>query len=112
MTRIEAGAGCVEVIWIANPFRADKFEAAWRPAAEAVLKFGASGYLFLRAKEDQQRFTQLAFFDSKLDWERYWYSAEIADARAEAAGLFQVPVLPQWHGVVGAGSLTTEVLES
>jgi hypothetical protein len=101
---VRAGPGVVEVSWVANPFRGDRFEEAWAPAAEAALTYGASGYLFLRSKEDQLSFTQLAFFEQKLDFERYWYSEEIAEARALAAGLFQVPVLPQWHAVVAAGS--------
>jgi hypothetical protein len=101
---IRWGPGVVEIAWVANPFRGDAFEEAWAPSAEAVLKYGASGYLFLRSKEDRLRFTQLAFFETKLDFERYWYSEEIAAARALAVGLYQVPVLPEWHSVVGAGS--------
>jgi hypothetical protein len=100
-----AGQVLVEVPWIANPFKGDAFEEAWRPAAEAALKYGATGYLFLRSKEDLLKFTQLAFFDSKLDFERYWYSEEISEARALAAGLFQVPVVPVWHGVVAAAEI-------
>ncbi len=51
---------------------------------------------------------QIASFASKLDFERYWYSEEIAEARAEAMGLFQVPVLPVWLRAVDAGEVTTE----
>ena len=39
----------VQIKWVANPFRGDKFEAAWRPAAEKVLDYGATWWTFLRA---------------------------------------------------------------
>jgi hypothetical protein len=95
----------VEIRWAVNPFRGDKFEEAWRPAAEAALDYGATGWAFFRAQEGLLDFIQYAFFPTKLDFERYWYSEEIAEARAQAAGLFQVPVLPLFHRIVGQGSL-------
>jgi hypothetical protein len=98
-------SGVVQISWVANPFRADRFEAAWLPAAEAALDFGASSWAFFRSREDQLLFEQFAFFDDKLDFERYWFSEDISRARANAAGLFQVPVVPAWLGVVGAGSV-------
>lgn len=96
----------VMILWHANPFRGDKFEDAWRPAAQAALDYGASSWTFIRSKDDPLDFIQLASFESKTDWERYWYSEELADARAEASGLYQVPILPQWLRVVDAGALT------
>ena len=67
----------------------------------------------LRSKDDPLDFTQIAVFRSKLDFERYWFSEQLAEARAEAAGLFQVPVLPMTFRVVDAGELqTVEELET
>ena len=98
------GASVVEVRWIANPWRGDRFEALWAPVAEAALDYGATAYAFLRSKEDQAVFTQLAFgFETKLGWERYWLSEEVSSARAQAAGLFQVPVYPEWQSLLGFG---------
>ena len=97
----------VMILWHANPFRGDKFEDAWRPAAQAALDYGASSWAFFRSKDDPLDFIQLASFENKIDFERYWYSEEIADARADAGGLYQVPVLPQWLRVVDAGQLTS-----
>ena len=94
-----------KIVWHANPFRGDKFEDAWRPAAEAAIDFGATSWAFLRSKDDPLDFTQIAVFRSKLDFERYWYSEQLAEARAEAAGLFQVPVLPMTFRVVDSGEL-------
>jgi hypothetical protein len=100
------GEGLVVVIpWPINPFRGDKFEAAWLPAAEAALDFGATGWALFRSKEGGLDFTQLAFFPTKLDFERYWYSEEIGKAREDIAGLYQVPLLPEFHKVSGMGSL-------
>jgi hypothetical protein len=98
------GSGLVMVHWVANPFRGDKFEALWAPVAERVLDYGANGYAFFRQREDQAKFTQLAFFDDKVEWERYWLSEEVSDARVQAQGLFHVPVLPEWHAIVGYAS--------
>ena len=95
----------VQIKWVANPFRGDKFEDAWRPAAESVLKYGATWWAFLRAAEGRLDFTQLAIFHDKSDFDRYWYSEEIAEARALASGLYQVPVLPTFHEVAGIGAL-------
>ncbi len=100
------GALMVQIKWVANPFRGDKFDEAWRPNAEAVLRYGATWWAFLRAAEGRLDFTQLALFHDKLDFDRYWYSEEIAEARALASGLFQVPVLPTYHEISGIGELT------
>ncbi|MFL5781196.1 MAG: hypothetical protein ACJ760_07785 [Thermoleophilaceae bacterium] len=106
----------VLIAWHANPFRGDKFEDAWRPAAAAAIDYGATFWAFLRSKDDPLDFMQIASFASKVEFERYWYSEEIAEARAEASGLFQVPVLPMWLRAVDAGelveSLAAETSES
>ena len=101
----ERGDLVVVIPWAINPFRGDKFEEAWLPAAAAALDFGATGWALYRSKEGGLDFTQLAFFQTKLDFERYWYSEEIGHAREQAAGLFQVPLLPEFHRVAGTGSL-------
>jgi hypothetical protein len=95
----------VQVLWAANPFRGDKFEAAWLPAAEAVLDYGATGWAFFRSQDGLLDFTQLAFFADKAGWESYWYSEEISEARTKASGLYQVPVLPLPYWIAGMGTL-------
>ena len=94
----------VEIVWHANPFRGDAFEAAWRPAAEAALDYGASYWALLRAQEGRLDFIQHAIFPAKSDFERYWYSEQLAQARTEVAGLYQVPLLPAFHSIVGVGA--------
>ena len=100
------------ILWHANPFRGDKFEDAWRPAAAAAIDYGATYWALLRSKDDPLDFIQVAAFREKVDFERYWYSEEISEARAEAMGLFQVPVLPIWLRAVDAGELTPDVSEA
>ena len=102
------GDNVVFILWHANPFRGDKFEDAWRPAAAAALDYGATYWAFMRSKDDPLDFMQIAAFRDKTEFERYWFSEEIAEARAEAMGLFQVPVLPMWLRAVDAGELVKE----
>ena len=103
-----AGPTMVVVKWVANPFRGDKFEEAWTPAAEAVLDYGATWWSLLRASDGRLDFIQLALFPDKTDFDRYWYSEEIAAARALASGLYQVPVLPSYWEIPGMGQLQPE----
>jgi hypothetical protein len=98
-----------EIKWVANPFRGDAFEEIWLPAAEAVLDFGATGWALFRDKDGALDFTQLAFFPTKLDFERYWYSDEIGEVRAQAAGYYQVPILPTFHTISGSGTLAPAI---
>ena len=94
----------VEIQWHINPFRGDKFLKVWAPAAEAALDYGASYWALLRSQEGGLEFRQQAVFPTRGDFDRYWYSEEIAEARIEASGLYQVPLLPEYHTIVGAGA--------
>jgi hypothetical protein len=103
---VEEGGTVVTILWHSTPFRGDKFEEAWRPVAALALDYGATFWAFLRSKDDPADFTQIAVFDSKTEWDRYWYSEEVSEARAEASGFYEVPILPIWHRVVATGELT------
>jgi hypothetical protein len=106
------GDTVLEINWITNPFRAEKFRDLWLPAAEAVLDFGATGWALIRSGDDPQHFVQLALFANKLDFERYWYSAEIVDYRVQVTGLFQVPIQPVWYTVEGTGAIVPQGLSA
>jgi hypothetical protein len=94
------------IYWQVNGFRGDKFEDAWRPAARAVLDYGATSWMLFRSQDDPLSFIQMASFPTKTDFDRYWFSEEIAEARAAVSGYFQLPVIPKWLRVVDAGELS------
>jgi hypothetical protein len=94
---------CVEIRWPINPFRGDKFAEGWRPAAEAALDYGATYWSFCRAHDGRLDFVQTGVFPSKAHFERYWYSERLAQYRIDLAGTYQVPILPTYWEVLGAG---------
>ncbi|MGE5636260.1 MAG: hypothetical protein ACM3UV_04870 [Nocardioidaceae bacterium] len=94
----------VEIRYAANPFRGDRFEAAWGPVAEAAIDYGATYWALLRNDDGRLDFLQHAIFPSKADFERYWYSERVAQARTECSGLYQVPLLPTFWEVAGVGA--------
>jgi hypothetical protein len=93
----------VMIRWPINPFRGDRFEEEWLPVAEAVLDYGATQWSFTRALDGRLDFIQTALFPSKHDFERYWYSPEVSETRVRIAGIYQVPLVPTFWEVVGAG---------
>jgi hypothetical protein len=93
----------VHIKWPINPFRGDKFAEGWLPAAEAVLDYGATEWAFYRATDGRLDFLQTAVFPSKAHFERYWYSERIAEIRTQLAGTYQVPLLPTFQEILGAG---------
>jgi hypothetical protein len=107
---LEQDFSFIVINWVANPFRGDKFEEGWAPTAAAATRYGARGWAFTRSKDDPLSFMQLAAFERKIDFERYWLAEETAEARARCSGLYQVPILPIWFHSVGFG-LVSETIE-
>jgi hypothetical protein len=93
-----------EIRWPINPFRGDKFAEGWLPIAEAAQDYGATSWAFYRALDGRLDFIQHAIFPSKADFERYWYSETVAQARTELAGYYQVPLLPTFWEITGSGA--------
>jgi hypothetical protein len=106
----DKGRTMVEINWQIVPFRGDRFAELWARPAAAVLDYGAHAYSFDRSKDDPLKFKQVSYFDTKTEWERYWFSEEISDARTQIAGLYQVPLAFGWYKVVGADRRTIEEL--
>jgi hypothetical protein len=98
-------AGVVHIPWYSTLFRSDKFALALAEIAPVALRYGATDYVVYRSDDDRYKFLHCATFESKLDFERYWYGEEFASWRADYASWFQVPVVYVWHQVVAAGSL-------
>ena len=99
----------VIIPWVANPFRGDRLEEEWTPSAEAATRYGAKAWAFIRSTDDPLSFTQVALFDKKMDFDRYWLSDEISEARARIGGIYQVPLLPTWYEAVGLGVVSDQM---
>jgi hypothetical protein len=93
----------VMIRWPINPFRGERFAEEWLPVAEAVLDYGATEWAFTRAIDGRLDFIQTALFPSKEAFEQYWYSEEVSQKRVEIAGIYQVPLVPTFWEVLGAG---------
>jgi hypothetical protein len=101
-------AGVVHVPWYATVFRGDKLEAALKEIAPIALRYGASSYAVHRNRDDPYKLLQMATFESKSDWERYWNGPDMIRFRAVNQSLYQVPLLYSWADVVVEGYLDEE----
>ncbi len=99
-------AGTVIVPWYATGFRADDFERELGEVAAKALRYGASSYAVYRAHDDRYRFQQLAAFEEKLDWERFWEGAEMSYFRTIHSSWYQVPVLYGWWDLSASGAIS------
>ena len=90
-------AGVVHIPWYATLFRGDRLAAAVSEVAAVSLRYGATQYRVHRSQDDAYRITQMVWFESRLDWQRYWEGPEMVAFRAEWMSKYQVPVLYVWH---------------
>ena len=73
--------------WHVHPFRADRWLEAWRPALDRGQ----------RTDRHPGRVPSPPRDPDHADFERYWYSEEIAALREEALNYYNKPLLPTWH---------------
>jgi quinol monooxygenase YgiN len=104
--------GCVHIPWYATGFRGDGLEEALAEVAPIALRYGATSYHVYRYREDRYRFLQVATFEDKMDWERYWGGPEMTRFRQVHSGWYQVPVLYQWADISAEGSLPRDPVTS
>ena len=88
--------------WHINPFRADRFLDLWEPSAAKAPAYGAKCWSLTRSTVAPLAFRQTMVWESRADFERYWYSEEIEHARAAIIDLYDIPLLPAWHILVAA----------
>ena len=105
-------AGVVHIPWYATGFRGDKLAEAVALGAAASIRYGATQYSVQRSRDDRYKILQMVWFESKLDWERYWLGPEMVNLRANCSGWFQIPVLYVWHDEVAADVVTVEAAAS
>ena len=88
--------------WHIAPFRVDRFLDLWEPAAAKMPSYGAKSWSLTRSNDDSLAIRQTSVWESRSDFERYWFSEEIEKARTAAIDLFDLPILPTWHTLLAA----------
>jgi hypothetical protein len=96
-------AGVVHIPWYATLFRGDQLEGALEEISAIAMRYGATEYAVYRSRDDAYKFLQLATFESKTDFERYWNGEEFSIWRGDFSGFYTVPVLYVWHDLVVRG---------
>ena len=86
--------------WHIAPFRADRFLDNWEPAAAKMPAYGAKSWSLTRAIDDPNEFQQTSVWEQRSDFERYWFSPEIENARQSIIDIYDIPLLPTWHTLV------------
>ena len=98
-------AGVVHIPWYATGFRHDKLAAALAGIAPVAVRYGARSYGVYRFRDDRYKFLQLAEFEDKLDFDRYWHGPELTDFRVLCSSWYQVPVTYSWADLIIEGTL-------
>jgi len=88
--------------WHIAPFRADRWLDLWEPAAARMPAFGAKSWSLIRSVDDPLKFQQTMVWESRADFERYWYSDEVRQAREQTVAYYDILLLPEWHTLLGA----------
>ena len=98
-------AGVAQIPWYATLFRCDEFAEALTEIAPIAMRYGATDYLVYRNRDDMYKFQQCATFESKSQFEAYWYGPEFNHFRAAYSSYYQVPVLYVWNDMIVQGAL-------
>ena len=96
-------AGVAQIPWYATLFRGDTFAQALAEIAPIAMRYGATDYLVYRNRDDMYKFLQCATFESKSDFEAYWYGPEMTDFRTLHSSYYQIPILYTFADVLVAG---------
>jgi len=101
--------GVVWIPWYATVLRQERFATAIAQIAPLALRYGATQYSVHRSRDDRYRITQMAWFEGKADWYRYWDGPELQEFRRRNYGHYQIPIVYVWHDELAAGALGPEV---
>jgi hypothetical protein len=102
-------AGVVHIEWYATVLRKDAFLAEVAYVAPLALRYGATQYAVHVSRDDRYKITQMAWFESKPDWYRYWEGLEMVEFRRRNMGHYQIPINYIWHEEVVAGAMGPSV---
>ena len=100
--------GTIHLPFYATVFRADSFEEALLEIAPLSLRYGAKRFFVFRGGDDRYKFSSYFEFESKSDWEKFWYGPEFNDWRARYSSWYQVPVVYDWGSTIGTGQSEIE----
>jgi hypothetical protein len=95
----------VYIPWYATVLRQEAFAEAVVEIAPLALRYGATKYAVHRSRDDRYKITQMAWFESKVDWYRYWEGPEMIEFRSAQSGKFQVPIVYVWHDELTVGEI-------
>jgi hypothetical protein len=101
--------GVVHIDWYATVLRQDLLANEIIRAAPLALRYGATQYSVHRSNDDRYKITQMAWFESRHDWYRYWEGPEMTAFRRRNSGKYQIPIVYVWHEELAAGALGPEV---
>jgi hypothetical protein len=101
-------ASVVHIPWYATVLRQETFAEKVAAIAPIALRYGATRYAVHRSRDDRYKILQMAWFESRKDWYRYWDGPELIDFRTRNVGHFQIPVVYVWHDELTSGALVPE----
>ena len=97
-------AGVAQIPWYATLFRGDQFaEAAGARSRRSRCATARPTTSSTATATTMYKFLQCATFESKSDFEAYWYGPEMNDFRTIYSGWYQVPILYTWADVIVQG---------
>jgi hypothetical protein len=102
-------AGVVHIPWYATILRQDLLAADVSTVAPLAMRYGATRYAVHRSGDDRYKILQMAWFESKDDWYRYWDGPEMVAFRRRNTSRYQIPLTYVWHEEIAAGALGPEV---
>jgi hypothetical protein len=102
-------AGVVHIDWYATVLRQEAFANEVAYVAPLALRYGATQYSVHRSRDDRYKVSQMAWFESKQDWYRYWEGIEMTEFRRRNMGHYQIPINYVWYDELVAGALGPEV---
>ena len=102
-------AGLVHIQWYCSVGRKDAMAAEISLVAPLALRYGAWKYSVQRSQDDRYKIIQMAWFEERNDWYRYWESPEMIEFRRRNSGRYQIPLTYVWYEELVAGELGPEV---
>jgi hypothetical protein len=100
-------AGVVHIPWYATVARNESFAEAVVEIAPVALRYGATRYAVQVSRDDRYKITQMSWFESKIDWYKFWDGPEMIEFRATKSGHFQIPVVYVWHDELTVGEIVS-----